>query len=399
MSLNESICKSALPRQKIYRIADEAGLCLEIGIRGTKTWRMRYRYQGKQKTISLGRYPTTSLMSARLEREQIKAHLQVGHDPAALKLQNHVLREYNSAQTFEQVAREWHGNQIGGWDNRYAQTIMHRLEKYVFPAFGGLAFSYIKPIIILDCLKNIERSAPEMARRVKQIISYVFKYAIVTGRSETNPTLGLEVALLRYRKGHFASLDIKELPRFLSVLDNHKSRLYRQTYLAIRLMLLTFVRTAELLEAKWEEVDFENAQWIIPANRMKMKTPHIVPLSGQALSILSELKDLNPFMKHIFPSIPRPQKPMSKGTILVSLKRMGFSGQMTGHGFRALAMGILKEKLGFSHEVVDRQLAHAPRKSVDRAYDRATFLDKRTEMMQRFADYIDEISFPLPPKR
>ena len=174
-------------------------------------------------------------------------------------------------------------------------------------------------------------------------------------------------------------------------MHNHKARLYRQTYLAIKLMLLTFVRTTELISAPWTEINFEKAMWIIPADRIKRNNPHMVPLSKQALAILVELKEMNGKRDLIFPSIPRPRKPMSNGTILTALKRMGYQNKMTGHGFRSLALGILKEKLGYSHEVADRQLAHVRKNSTDRAYDRAKFIDQRTEMMQRYADYLDEI--------
>ena len=267
---------------------------------------------------------------------------------------------------------------------------MHRLEKYAFDDLGHYPIHLLKPIVILACLQKIEKTAPEMARRVKQLCSHIFKYVIATNRIEHDLTHGLENALKKYRKGHFASISVDEVPELLKTLHHHKARLYNQTYLAIKLMFLTFVRTSELIEAKWSEINLEKALWIIPAERMKMREPHMVPLSRQAIAILEELKELNGKREYVFPGIPRPRKPMSKGTILVALKRMGFSKRMTGHGFRSLALGILKEKLGFSHEIADRQLAHSPQNTTDRAYDRAKFLLQHTEMMQQYADFIDQ---------
>ncbi|GAB4002124.1 tyrosine-type recombinase/integrase [Spirosoma daeguense] len=354
---------------------------------------------GKEKRISIGIYPQVSLLIARQEKERIKRELRNGLDPLLVKIEKKQTAAFESAQTFELIAREWYGKGLESWNPRYAQTVLHRLEKYTFCEIGRFPMNALKPLIILSCLQKIEKTAPEMARRVKQLISHVCRYAIVTGRSEIDPTIGLETALKKYKKGHFASIDIDELPKFLIALHDHKARLYRQTYLAIRLMFLTFVRTGELIEAQWSEVDFDKGLWTVPAERMKMRSPHLVPLSKQALAILLELKDLNGHREHIFPSLPRPRKPMSKGTILVALKRMGYSNRMTGHGFRALALGILKEKLEFSHDVADRQLAHVPKNSTDRAYDRARFLPQRNVMMQRYADYLDMVYIQELAKR
>lgn len=338
----------------------------------------------------MGTYPKISLLQARQEKDRIKAGLKDGIDPILEKAEKRALSTIQSASTFESIAREWHSKGIDCWDPRYAKTLMHRLEKYTFDELGKYPVHQLRPILILSCLQKIELSAPEMARRIKQIISHVFKYAIATGKVEHDSTYGLEAALKKYKKGHFASIEVDELPALLATLHSNKARLYRQTYLAINLMLLTFVRTSELIEARWTEIDFENSMWTIPSERMKMRTPHLVPLSTQSVAILYELKKLNKYSEFVFPSIPRPKKPMSKGTILVALKRMGYSNRMTGHGFRSLALGILKEKLGYSHEIADRQLAHAPKSSTDRAYDRAKFLPQRKVMMQHY--YLQSLS-------
>lgn len=230
-----------------------------------------------------------------------------------------------------------------------------------------------------------------MARRVKQYLHHIFLYAIATARVEHDPTYGLEHALKKYKRGHFASITVDEVPQFLLDLHEHKARMTRQTFLATMLMFLTFIRTSELVKSTWGEIHFERALWIIPPERMKMDNPHLVPLSRQAISILSELKEMNGNRKYIFPHHSKSRRHMSNGTILQALKRMGYNGRMTGHGFRSLALGLLKEKLGYSHEIANRQLAHVPKDSTDRAYDRALFLPQRTEMMQRYGDYLDQV--------
>lgn len=391
MGLTDTQCKAAQPKDKKYKLFDNEGLYLEVLPAGGKYWRLKYRWHGKEKRFALGVYPKVSLLKARKEKERIRDLLSSGVDPILHKLQQKHQAVFESTQTFEHIAKEWHTKGLPGWNPRYAQTIMHRLEKYTFVEIGHYPLTELRPTTILVCLQKIEKTAPDMARRIKQLISHILRYAIVTNRIDRDVTIGLETALLKYRKGHFASIDIDDLPKLLTALHHHKARLYRQTYLAIRLMLLTFVRTAELVEAKWEEINFDRALWTIPAERMKMHTPHLVPLSKQSLHILSELRAMNEHRAYVFPSLPRPRQPMSKGTILMALKRMGYNGKMTGHGFRALALGILKEKLGYSHEIADRQLAHVPKSSVDRAYDRAQFLPQRIQMMQEYADYIDKV--------
>ncbi|GAB3732306.1 tyrosine-type recombinase/integrase [Spirosoma lituiforme] len=391
MPLTDMQCRTAKPKIKPYKLSDSEGLYLEVLPSGGRYWRLKYRLHGKEKRLALGVYPKVTLLEARQGRDKVKRELKDGIDPKLAKHARKQQAAFAHGQTFELIAREWHSKGLETWDPRYSKTILHRLEKYVFDSLGQFPIHLLKPLTVLACLQAIEATAPEMARRIKQLISHICRYAIITGRTENDPTTGLEKALKRYKKGHFASLDIDQLPEFMLALHHHKARLHHQTYLAIRLMFLTFVRTSELVDATWSEIDFDQAMWTIPAERMKMRSPHLVPLSRQALEILSELKNMNGKRDFLFPSLPRPRKPMSKGTILVALKRMGYSRRMTGHGFRALALGVLKEKLEYSHEIADRQLAHAPRSSTDRAYDRAKFLPQRINMMQKYADYLDQV--------
>ena len=307
------------------------------------------------------------------------------------RLQAAQTQALNQQQNFKSITLEWYGKQISLWKPKHAQIIKHRLEKYIFPFLGSFPLADIKPLMMLNCLQRIEKTAPDLARRMKAVCGHVFKYAIATGRAESDPTYGLEAAMQKYKQGHYASISVDEFPEFLACLHAYKGHVHRQTFLALQLLLLTFVRTGELVEARWDEINFEQAMWVIPAERMKMNLPHIVPLAHQSLAIFRELKELNGNREFIFPGYYYPRKPMSKNTMLVAIKRMGYNGKMTGHGFRSLALGILKEKLDYPHDIADRQLAHVPKSSVDRAYDRAQFLLQRTKMMQDYADYIDKI--------
>lgn len=388
MPLCDTQCRASKPQEKHYRLFDYEGLYLEITPSGSKHWRLKYRFNGKETRLSLGSYPVVSLGDARKHKEKIRAQIKDGINPMVSRIEEKLTSLLESKSTFELIALEWHSANKPAWDSRYAQTVMYRLEKYALPHIGMFPITQLKPPIILACIRKIEPTAPEMARRIKNLISHIFKFAIATGRVETDYTYGLEFALTKYKKKNFASIDLDELPELLSALRSCKANLYRQTFIAVWLMLLTALRTSELIEAKWSEIDFEKCLWTIPAERMKMRKPHLVPLATQTIELLKELQQISGHRELMFPSIPRPRKPMSKGTILVALKRMGYRNKMTGHGFRSLFLGVAKEKLGYSHDVADRQLAHAPKNSVDRAYDRAKFLPQRVSMMQAYADYL-----------
>lgn len=391
MAIQETIYRNAKPKDKPYKIFDGEGLFLLISPTGHKSWRLKYRHNAKEKLAVLGTFPTMGMKDARDKKIEFKAQLAKGLDPILIELEYRQSEAIKTTETFELVGREWIETNRQVWKQRYTDTIVHRLEKYVFPELGVYPITYIKPILMLSILRRIEETAPEMARRIKNYCSNIFKLGIATNRAEADPTYGLEVALKKYKKSHFASIDVDDTPEFVKAIILHKSRLTRQTYLSIKLMFLTFVRTNELIEAKWMEFDFGNCIWKIPGERMKKDKPHLVPLSKQTIAILTELKQMNPNSEYLFPALYGNNETMSAGTILVALKRMGYSGKMTGHGFRSLAMGILKEKLGYSHEIVDRQLAHVKKDSVDRAYDRAKFLPQRKEMMQGYADYLDSV--------
>jgi integrase len=394
MRLTNTTCKNAKPAaDKAYKLADGGGMYLEVTASGGKYWRLKYRFADKEKRLALGVYPQVSLAEARERREAAKKQLSNGIDPSFAKQENKRQSALNAENTFEVVAREWHEHQKARWSPTHATDILHRLEKDVFPILGNRPIADIKAPHILQNLRKIEkRGAHEMARRAIQYCGQIFRYAIVTGRAERDPTGDLRGALQPVQHGHYAAIESDELPEFLRTLENNDARLFIQTRLAVRLLMLTFVRTGEMIGAKWNEIDLEGRQWTIPPERMKMRRPHIVPLSKQAVAVLQEQKKLTGQWEWVFPNQAHPRRHMSNNTVLSALKRLGYKGRMTGHGFRALAMSTIKEKLGYRHEVVDRQLAHAPRNKVDAAYDRAQFLPERRKMMQHWADYLDTVA-------
>ncbi|MCB1840904.1 MAG: tyrosine-type recombinase/integrase [Alphaproteobacteria bacterium] len=389
-------CKNAQPKHKPYKIAAGRGLYLEVMPNGSKYWRMKYRIKVdgklKEKRIAFGVYPETSLREADEKCTEARKLLDQNLDPSSVRKRTKRAAEINSGDTFEALARKWHENFKHKWTDRHAKTVIHRLERDIFPEFGPFPVNEIKPFHVIDALKKVQkRGANEPAHRLRQYCSQVFRYAIIHELTDSNPAAEIGMVLQPRVKGHYACIESREIPELLKALNFNNARLHTDTRLAIQLLMLTFVRTKELIEAKWDEFDLENSEWIIPAERMKMRNEHIVPLSNQAVALLQDLKERNEKWDWVFPGHHSPRKHMSNNTVLKGLERLGFKGRMTGHGFRALAMSTIKEKLGYRHEVVDRQLAHAPQSMVQRAYDRAQFLDERKKMMQEWADYIDSL--------
>ena len=276
------------------------------------------------------------------------------------------------------------------WKPRYADDVIKRLEEDIFLTSAKclskisndqsfwMLFVKLKSVVRLTWQRDSSRNGE------------IFRYAIASGLLEDDPTYKMSEALKPAKKDHFAAIDVSELPEFLKAIEKNDARLYRNTRNALKLMLLTFVRTSELINARWKEIDFDHREWIIPAERMKMGKTHIVPLSTQAIEILEDQKEIAGQWPLVFPSSVKPQKSISNNTILGAIKRLGYQHRMTGHGFRALAMSAIKQELGYRHEVVDRQLAHVPKNKIDKAYDRAQFLDERKVMMQAWSDFVDE---------
>jgi integrase len=395
MPLTVTQCKNAKPTAKPYKLADEKGMYLEVAPNGSKYWRLKYRFAGKEKRLALGVFPEVELAEARDKRDAARKLLANNQDPSQAKAETKRLAHLSAENTFEAIAREWQLIRKGGWTERHADYVLKRLEADMFREIGNVPITDITAPRLLAAIRKIEkRGAHEVAHRALQTCGQVFRYAIGTGRGERNPAAELKGTdtLMPVKRTHYAALDASELPDFLKALKENEARLYLQTRYAIELLMLTFVRTGELISAKWNEFDLEGRVWTIPEERMKMGKSHIVPLSKQAVEVLKKLQAINGKRDWVFPNQTDSKKAMSNNTILFALARLGYKGRMTGHGFRALAMSTIKEKLGYRHEVVDRQLAHAPRNKVDAAYDRAKFLPERRKMMQQWADYIDALA-------
>ncbi|MCB1681560.1 MAG: integrase arm-type DNA-binding domain-containing protein [Alphaproteobacteria bacterium] len=395
MKLTDTACRTAKAKDKPYKKADGGGLYLLINKDGSKYWRMKYRFLGKEKLLAFGTYPLTSLADAREERETAKKLLAGGIDPAKYRKEEKRQTIRNAQNTFKVVALEWHENQKERWSENHALNVLHRLETDIFPHIGAEPLSNIEAPDLLDILRKIEkRGALDIAKRSRQICGQIFRYGIQTGRCKRDPSHDLHGALKSRKTKHFAALEAKEIPEFLAALERNDARLYSRTRRAIKLSLLTFVRPGEIREARWEEIGFEAKEWVIPAERMKMKRAHIVPLSRQALEVLKEQQEETGCLNTpwVFPSQIRPKDPMSDGTVNVAIKKLGFQGRMTAHGFRALARTTIREKLDYAPDIIEAALAHKPAGPLGEAYDRTKFLTQRKKMMQDWADYLDAVA-------
>ena len=394
MKLSDRACKGAEIREKPYKLADGGGLYLEVMPTGSKCWRLKYRFNGKEKRLALGVYPIVTLAEARAGREQAKKLLTANIDPSDARRDGRKEALKAAGNTFKAVAMEWHENQKDRWSDNHYNNVLHRLETDIFPFIGKMPIAGIEAPDLLDALRKIEkRGALDLAGRARQICGQVFRYGIQTGRCKYDPTGDLRGALKTRKAQHFAAIDVKEIPELLEALERNDARLYGRTRRAIKLSLLTFVRPGELRQARWNEIDLKAKEWIIPAERMKMRRDHIVPLSRQAIAILKEQKEETEHINTdlVFPSQIKPRTPMSDGTVRVALQKLGFKDRMTAHGFRALARTAIREKLDYDPDVIEAQLAHKAAGPLGEAYNRAQFLDKRKVMMQEWADYVDKI--------
>lgn len=394
MSLTDTTCRTAKPADRAYKLSDAGGLYLEVTPSGSKLWRLKYRFFGIEKRLAIGKYPDISLLKAREARESAKVELRDGRDPSAEKQERKRLKHEASDNSFQAISRKWHEKNKSGWSENHASTVLRRLEHDLFPALGVLPISEITTSRISTVIETIERrGAAEAARRSLQYCRSIFAYARVKGFVDSNPADIKPSDILKPMvKGHFAAIDSRQLPEFLGKLYRNEGRAFIQTQLAAEFLMLTMVRTNEMINAQWKEIDFEKKEWLIPAHRMKMKKEHIVPLSKQVLHLLEKLKNLNPPSDWIFPSRRTPKNHMSDNAVLVMLDRMGYRGLHTGHGFRALAMTTIMEELGYQYDIPNTQLAHSKGDDVRRAYDRTKFLKERKAMMQDWANYIDSVA-------
>jgi integrase len=385
--LTDSIIRKTQLKDSDFKLFDSGGLFLLIRATGHRGWRFKYRVQGHEKLLSLGPYPTVSLAKARLKLRRVKSLLLDGIDPSAKRK----AEKFAGTDSFEAVAREWYGSHECKWADSYSDHIIRRFERDIFPWIGKTPVKKVKPADLLACLKRIEaRGTRETARRVYQNICWVFRHAAATGRLIHDPSAPLKGALLPTNEKHLASItNPKEFGQLLRAIDAYSGSHTVRT--ALRLAPLVFVRPAELRAAEWSEINLDTQEWRIPAHRMKMRVPHIVPLSTQAVALLRDIQPATGDGKYVFPSPRSRTRPLSNVALLAALRRMGYEqGTLTVHGFRTTASTLLNEQ-GWRADAIERQLAHGERDHVRAVYNHAEYLPERKLMMQAWADYLDEL--------
>ena len=391
MALTDIQIRNSKPLDKQYKLSDSGGLFMLIHPNGSKYWRYKYRFLGKEKTLSIGVYPHLSLADAREKRDLAKKSLAKGIDPGELKQTQKYEAKKEAANTFEVVAREWHEKNKVKWVPKNAARNLSMLERHVFPFIGRISISKVRPAELLSAIKKIEdRGNAETAHRTLQICGQVFRYAIATDRATTDLSVVLRGSLGPLVVKHHASItDPKKLGEFLRDIYNYDGAYLTQE--ALKLAPLVFVRPGELRHAEWSEIDLEKSEWAISAEKMKMRTKHIIPLSKQALAIFKDLKNHTGHLQYVFPATTSVKRPMSENTVNMALRRMGYDKtEVTGHGFRSTASTILHEQ-GWPHDAIERQLAHSDRNKVSAAYNYAEHLPKRKQMMQHWADYLEGV--------
>ena len=389
MPLTDTEIRKAKPQHKPYKLSDGAGLYIWVTPSGGRKWRASYRHNGKQKTATFGGYPEVSLALARDRHRSARKLLAEGIDTMEHRKAFKSAQNAASANSFASITALWLEHWSEAKSVRHVDSVRRRMAADILPALGSRPIGAIEAPEVVAMTKAIEqRGAHDIAKRALQMTGQVFRYAIAHGYAKRNPAVEIRPSdiLKSVRKANYARIDAKELPDLLKKIEVYQGT--HVTRLAIKLLALTFVRTSELIEAKWSEFDLEAARWDIPAERMKMRTPHVVPLARQTVDVLEMLRPLSGGSEWLFPGDRDRSKPMSNNTILKGLERMGYKGKMTGHGFRGLASTVLHER-GYLHDHIELQLAHAPRNAVSAAYNHALYLEPRAKMMSDWADYLE----------
>ncbi|MDD3181550.1 MAG: tyrosine-type recombinase/integrase [Alphaproteobacteria bacterium] len=387
MPLTELAIKALKPKGKLYRVADSGGLCVEVSPTGGKLWRWRYAFNGKGQMLALGKYPAVSLAMARKLRDAARETLTTGKHPTREKKAQKLRNVFAEENTFEKVARNWLALKQSGMNEKYRVQCLARIEQHVFPLIGALPVTEITiPDVVRVIEKIAKRGTVETAKRMKQLIGQTFRYASQRGLCQHNPAADLRDILPSTEEKHHPCIPPAELPKLLKAIQSYSGE--RLVVLAMEMLALTFVRTGELIGAKWDEINWEREEWHIPKERMKMKRQHMVPLSRQAISLLNELHTLTGDKPFLFYSSRSKSRHISNGAVLMALRRMKYQGRMTGHGFRSLASTILNEKR-FNPDVIERQLAHEDGDKIRSAYNRAEYLLERKKMMQSWADFLE----------
>lgn len=388
MPLNERVIRSIKPTLKPKKLSDQGGLYLLIQPSGSRWWRVRYRFEGREQLLSVGTFPTVSLDDARCRRDEIRWQVSRGIDPSAKRKADKAA----SASTFEDVAREWWKKRRHLWKGKYSGVILKRFERYIFPYIGKRPIGRLSAADFYECLESMEKHGVlETAHKMRSKCSAVMRYAVATRRAERDPVVDLRGALAPVKPVHYAAITVPaEVGRLLRAIDGYCGKSH-VVHCALKLLPLVFVRSAELRYANWSEIEFDSATWRIPASRMKRPLPHLVPLSSQALRILKELRALTGADRFIFPGLRSVSRPISENSINAALRTMGYSREeMTGHGFRSMASTLLNEQ-GWSPDAIERQLAHLEPNDVRAAYNYAQYLTERRRMMQAWADYLDAL--------
>ena len=402
MALTATSIKNARAVDKPLKLFDGGGLYLLVNTNGSRWWRFKYRYLGKEKLLSFGTYPDISLKEARDRRDEARKQLAAGIDPGEHRKAMKTTLAVRGENSFEIVAREWFAKYSPNWAAGHSDKIIRRLERDIFPWLGGRPIAEITAPDLLATLRRIEsRGAIETAHRAQQNCSQVFRYAVATGRAERDSTADLRGALTPVKERHHASItDPKRVGELMRAIDGYRGSFI--TKCALRLAPLVFVRPGELRKAEWVEFDLDGAEWRIPAARMKAREQHIVPLAKQAVAMLQDLHALTGDKQHVFPGVRTNGRAMSENTVNAALRRLGYAkDEMTGHGFRSMASTLLNEQ-GWHRDAIERQLAHAERNNVRAAYNFAEHLPERRKMMLAWADYLDSLKAGakvLPLKR
>jgi len=390
MPLTDTAIRNAKPQSKQYKLTDEKGMYLLVNKAG-KYFRLDYRFAGKRKTLALGVYPDVKLVEAREKRDDARKMIANGVDPGQTRKVQKSIQIEQTENSFEAIAREWHGKYSSNWAGSHAKKIIRRFELHIFPWLGNRPIAEITPPELLAVLRRIEsQGIMETAHRAQQNCGQVFRYAIVTGRVERDPSADLRGALAPVKHGHMATItEPKKIGELLRAIDGYEGTPVAKC--ALRMAPLVFVRPGELRHAEWNEIDLDKAEWRIPAEKMKMKDPHIVPLASQVVEVLFEILPITGQGQYVFHSVRTNFRPMSENTVLAALRRMGYTKEeMSGHGFRAMASTVLHEQ-GWPSDIIERQLAHAERNSIKAAYNHAQHLPERRKMMQAWADYLDKL--------
>lgn len=388
--LTDSRVKNARPKPRPYKLFDGKGLFMLVTPTGSKYWRLKYRIHDKEKLLALGVYSDVTLAEARAKRDEARKSIAAQKDPVHERRREKLVASVQAANTFEAIADEWIGKKAITWSKKYKAKVETMLANNLFPVIGKLPIAEINAPVLLAAIKPVEsRGSLEIAERCRRYASEIFRYAIATGRAERDWAADLKGAVVQKPVEHYAALPRDQLGKLLVDIDNYDGS--ERTRIGLQLLALLFPRTIELRAARWSEFDLKARVWSVPAERMKMRRPHLVPLSRQAIALLRTLHKITGESEFLFPNERNPRTHISENTLLYAIYRIGYHQRMTGHGFRACASTILNDEGKFRHEVIERSLAHVISSASSRPYNRAEYWPERVKLMQHWADLLDTL--------